>query len=202
MSDVNGVCNARSMAVNCGGCLELFEAHSYSADRSCAQQARRGVVLDFAKRALAAGWACFALSFVNDLTCFDLVCGTYSGCSLGRFCAQRAHGGVVLYFTKRVLAAAWARFAPNAVVDLKGFGSAKRILAAVWAGFAPSGLVEVRGWIRPKRALAAVWVGFARSPCRENARFESATRALAAAWARFAQNSTKRHAKSLIGVRL
>ena len=49
----------------------------------------------------------------------------------------------MLYFTKRVLAAAWARFAPNAVVDLKGFGLAKRFLAAVWAGIASSGLVGV-----------------------------------------------------------
>ena len=84
----------------------------------------------------------------------------------------------MLDFAKRVLAAAWARFAPNAVVDLKGFGSAKRILAAVWAGFAPSGLVEVRGWIRPKRALAAVWVGFARSRLWENARVEYAKNVL------------------------
>ena len=60
----------------------------------------------------------------------------------------------MLDFAKRVLAAAWARFAPNAAVDLKGFGSARRILAAVWAGFAPSGLVEVRGWIQPGRVLS------------------------------------------------
>ena len=69
----------------------------------------------------------------------------------------------MLDFAKRVLAAAWARFALSVVADLNGFGSAKRVLAAVWAGFAPSGLVEVRGCIRPKRALAAVWVGFAPS---------------------------------------
>ena len=49
----------------------------------------------------------------------------------------------MLHFTKRVLAAAWARFAPNAGVDLKGFDSAKPSLAAVLAGFAPSGLVGV-----------------------------------------------------------
>ena len=68
----------------------------------------------------------------------------------------------MLDFTKRAVAAAWARFAPN-VVDFMGFGSATHVLAPAWAGFAPSGLVEVRGWIRPKRALAAVWLGFARS---------------------------------------
>ena len=63
-------CNARSMAVNWWPMFGDF--CSDSADRSCAQQACRGVVLDFAKRALAAVWACFAPSFVNDLTCFDV----------------------------------------------------------------------------------------------------------------------------------
>ena len=87
--------------------------------------------------------------------------------SIDLLLASNLYGGVVIYFAKHGLAAAWARFAPNAVADLKGFGSAKRFLAAVWAGFAPSGLVEMRGWIRPKRALAAVWVGFARSRLRK-----------------------------------
>ena len=72
--------------------MQVFEAHSYSADRSCAQQARRGVVLDFAKRALAAVWACFALSFVNDLTCFDVV--------------------------KRILVALWAGFVPSGLMEV------------------------------------------------------------------------------------
>ena len=53
----------------------------------------------------------------------------------------------MLDFTKRVLAAAWARFAPNVVVALKGFGSATFVLAAVWVAFAPSGLVEAWRWI-------------------------------------------------------
>ena len=56
----------------------------------------------------------------------------------------------MLYFAKRALAAAWARFAPNAAVDLVGFGSVVYVLAAVWAGFASSGLVGVwtaRCWI-------------------------------------------------------
>ena len=77
----------------CGGCLEVFEAHSYSADRSCAQQARRGVVLDFAKRAFAAVWACFVLSFVNDLMFFDVV--------------------------KRILAAVWEGFAPSGLMKVR-----------------------------------------------------------------------------------
>ena len=73
--------------------MEVFEARSYSADRSCDQQARRGVVLEFAKRALAAVWACFALSCVNDLTCFDVV--------------------------KRILAAFWAGFVLSGLMEVR-----------------------------------------------------------------------------------
>ena len=109
----------------------------------------------------------------------------------------------MLDFAKRVLAAAWARFAPNAAVDLKGFGSAKRILAAVWVGFAPSGLVEVRGWIRPKRALAAVWVTVLRGDDFGNMQGLNQQNVL---WLQpghvFSQNSTNWHEKRPIGVRL
>ena len=62
------------------------------ADRFCIQQARRGVVLDFAKRALAAVWACFALSCVNDLMCFVVV--------------------------KRIPAAVWAGFAASGLMEV------------------------------------------------------------------------------------
>ena len=42
--------------------------------------------------------------------CWLWRCESNSGCSLGRFCAQRAYGGVMLYSAKRALAAAWVRF--------------------------------------------------------------------------------------------
>ena len=49
-------------------------------------------MLDFAKRDLAAGWACFALSFVIDLTCFDV--------------------------EKYILVAVWAGFAPSGLMEV------------------------------------------------------------------------------------
>ena len=49
-------------------------------------------MLDFAKRVLAAVWACFVFGFVHDLTCFDVV--------------------------KRIVAVVWAGFAPSGLMEV------------------------------------------------------------------------------------
>ena len=78
-------------------------------------------MLNFAKHALAAVWAFFAPSFVNDLACFDIV--------------------------KHVLAAVWAGFAPSGLVEASGWIRPNRVLAAAWARFAPNFVVVLKSFL-------------------------------------------------------